>query len=251
MSTSKKQRSEKNSVLKYVREKYGTEPEYLWVKYPDYAVLRHSDSGKWYAVIMNVQKSKLGLSGSENVEIINVKADRLMLGSLIMRDGIMPGYHQNKENWISVLLDGTVNKEEIFWLIDLSFNLTCTKSKRAANKDWIVPANLKYYDLDVAVSENPGGFLWKQGSGIRVGDTVYLYVAAPVSAIKYKCSVLEADIPYKYADENVKMERVMKLKLLKKYENPISLSVLKSFGVSTIRGPRGIPSDLLNEIKKL
>ena len=37
--------------------------------------------------------------------------------------------------------------------------------------------------------------LWKQGSGIKKGDTVFLYVAAPVSAILYRCLVTETDIP--------------------------------------------------------
>ena len=37
---------------------------------------------------------------------------------------------------------------------------------------------------------------WKQGAGIIKGDTVYMYVGAPVSAILYKCKVTEVDIPH-------------------------------------------------------
>ena len=36
---------------------------------PDSAVLRHKN-GKWYAVFMTVEKSKLGLEGNELVDII-------------------------------------------------------------------------------------------------------------------------------------------------------------------------------------
>ena len=42
----------REEILKYVKNKYDTIPEYLWEKYPRYAVLRHRDNKKWYAVIM-------------------------------------------------------------------------------------------------------------------------------------------------------------------------------------------------------
>ena len=47
-------------IFEYVQKQYGTVPEYLWSKSPDSAVLRHKN-GKWYAVFMTVEKSKLGL----------------------------------------------------------------------------------------------------------------------------------------------------------------------------------------------
>ena len=33
---------------------------------------------------------------------------------------------------------------------------------------------------------------WKQGNGILVGDTVFMYAAASISAILYKCSMNRA-----------------------------------------------------------
>ena len=64
----------KEEIFEYVQKQYGTLPEYLWSKLPDSAVLRHKN-GKWYAVIMTVEKSKLGLEGRELVDIIDVKCD--------------------------------------------------------------------------------------------------------------------------------------------------------------------------------
>ncbi len=114
----------KEAVLKYAEEHYNTRPEYLWKKrYPDDAVLRRSDNKKWYALIMNVSREKLGLSGNGRIDILNVKADVIMLGSLRKKNGILPGYHMNKENWISILLDGTVSLDDILALLDLSYNL--------------------------------------------------------------------------------------------------------------------------------
>ena len=50
----------REEIFQYVKEQYGTEPEYLWKKDPDSAVLRHKN-GKWYAIIMAVEKKTLGL----------------------------------------------------------------------------------------------------------------------------------------------------------------------------------------------
>ena len=40
----------------------------------------------------------------------------------------------NRENWVSVLLDGTVPEEEIKRLIELSYELTAPKQKRASRQ---------------------------------------------------------------------------------------------------------------------
>ncbi len=53
-------KSLRNAVLELAREQYGTEAEYLWVRTPTYGILRHPN-GKWYAAIMDIPKSKLGL----------------------------------------------------------------------------------------------------------------------------------------------------------------------------------------------
>ena len=39
-------------------------------------------------------------------------------------EGILPGYHMNKEHWISVVLDGSVAIEHIHELIQDSYALT-------------------------------------------------------------------------------------------------------------------------------
>ena len=50
-----------------------------------------------------------------------------MIGGLRKDEGILPAYQMNKEHWISVLLDGTVEKEKICDLIDISYDLTRSK----------------------------------------------------------------------------------------------------------------------------
>lgn len=244
----------RGGVLKYAKKQYHTEPEYLWRSVPNYCVLRHADNRKWYAVIMNVPKNKLGLPGEEIIDILDVKSDPILSGSLRDGEGILPGYHMQKGDCITILLDGSVKLQQICGLLEMSFEITSShKNARrmdARNTSWLVPANPKYFDTEAAVSESKDGtFLWKQSNHIAVGDTVYLYVAAPVSAIRYRCQAVEVDIPYVYADENVRMSHVMKLQLLQRYnEKQFGLSVLKAYGIMSVRGPRSIPNSLLHEI---
>jgi len=115
-------RVDRKEIFEYVKNQYGTIPEYLWSSSPDSAVLRHQN-GKWYAVIMNVEKSKLGLNGDGTVEIIDVKCDPEMTGIIIQTYGFLPGYHMNKQHWITILLDGTVGESKILDFLDMSYDL--------------------------------------------------------------------------------------------------------------------------------
>ena len=118
---------DREAVFEYANKKYKSAPEYLWVRDPESAVLRHRDNNKWYAIIMNVSKDKLGLDGTEKIDIIDMKCDPEIIGSLRMVKGIFPGYHMNKDNWISVLLDDSVDEDMLYNLLDMSFNLTKNK----------------------------------------------------------------------------------------------------------------------------
>ncbi len=84
-------------VFEYMKKKYKAAPEYLWKKYPDYAVFRHSDNNKWFALQAAVPGEKLGLGGEDLVEVINVKVDDMIFRNmLIQQDGILPAYHMMK-----------------------------------------------------------------------------------------------------------------------------------------------------------
>ena len=210
---------------------------------------------------MNVGRDKLGLygesdvsgssavSGASPVPVINLKIDDVILHDMVIReDGIMPAYHMNKQHWITVLLDGTVSEDRVRSLLDISYNATAPKRRRKAvrePKEWIIPANPKFYDVEGAFAKD-NIITWKQGAGIIKGDTVYMYVAAPVSAILYKCRVLETDIPYDYQDENLTITALMKIELLKRYDrDAFTFSVLgEDYGIFAIRGPRGVPFSL-------
>lgn len=52
-------------ILAYGKEKYHSEAEYLWADTPDAAVLRHNDNRKWYALVMKVERARMGIPGRE------------------------------------------------------------------------------------------------------------------------------------------------------------------------------------------
>ena len=109
-------------IFEYVQKQYGTVPEYLWSKSPDSVVLRHKN-GKWYAVFMTVEKSKLGLEGNDLVAIMDVKCDPEMTSMIIQTYGFLPGYHMNKQHWITILLDGSVSEAKTLDFLDMSYDL--------------------------------------------------------------------------------------------------------------------------------
>ena len=115
-----------------ISEMYGVSPDYPWAKYPSYAVFRHTGNRKWFALFADVPKEKLGLSGKESLDVLNVKCDPLLIGSLRKEAGFFPAYHMNKASWISIALDGTVSDETIQRLLDLSYTLTGKKEDRYA-----------------------------------------------------------------------------------------------------------------------
>ncbi|MBO4243167.1 MAG: MmcQ/YjbR family DNA-binding protein [Clostridiales bacterium] len=243
----------REKVFEYIKSQYGEEPDYPWERDNDSAVFRHRENRKWFALVMTVRKSRFGLDSDEPVHAMNLKIDDPLLHDmLIHEEGIYPSYHMNKTHWISVLLDGTVPEDNIFNLIDISFRATAPHRRKKADrppKEWLIPANPKYYDA-VHIFDDTDETDWKQGAGVRTGDTIYLYVAAPVSAILFKCRVTKTDIPYEYKSKDLSIKALMKIKLLKRYDpSDFTFEVLRDeYGVNAIRGPRGIPNSLSSDL---
>ena len=248
----------RKKIASYIEEQYGVSPEYPWERYC-HAVFRHRDNKKWFALLMDVNYELLDIgdpSKKGKVSVINLKIDDLILRDMLFHEkGIIPAYHMNKAHWISVLLDGTVEEERVRELIDISFSATSPKAKASWKKDrsvkeWMVPANPKIYDVEHAFDD--GDIIdWKQGRGIKVGDIVFLYAAAPISAVLFRCKVTETDIAYSYSDANLTINALMKIKLLKRYsKDDFTFARLRDeYGVNAIRGPRGIPNSLSSDLR--
>ena len=111
-------------------DKYSAEPEYPWKADNVDAVFRHIGNRKWFGLIMTVRRSVLGLQGDETIDILNVKCDPVLGASLHKEPGFLPGYHMNHNQWLTILLDGTVSIERIDSLISLSYDLTDAKVRK-------------------------------------------------------------------------------------------------------------------------
>lgn len=111
-------------IIQYIEDTYGGEPEFLWANTPTNAVFRHKDTLKWFAAILNISKNKLGAFDNSKVDVLDLKCDPILIGSLRDYYHYFPAYHMNKEHWITILIDEQTSLSEVFSLIDLSFNIT-------------------------------------------------------------------------------------------------------------------------------
>lgn len=110
-------------LLDYAKEAYGSEPEYLWEKFPENAVLRRKDTGTWYGAVLTTSADRLGLSSQEKVEILDFRAIPETIPDLLKNAGFFPGWHMNKKHWVTLLLDGSIPLEEIKTRLDESYRL--------------------------------------------------------------------------------------------------------------------------------
>ena len=231
-----------NMLTKYISDTYHDNPEFLWAKFKGYGVFRNKENQKWYGIIMNINKSKLDNNTEGEIEILNIKLNQDKILKLLKQEGFYKAYHMNTKDWISMTLDGTLPDKLIISLLNESYNLINKK------EEWLIPANSKYYDIENCF-KNDNIIIWKQSSNIHIGDTIYMYVAEPYSRIMYKCVVTETDIPYNYKDNNLTIKKVMKIKLIKEYNDKYTFKFLNQLGIKSIRGPRKISETISAHLK--
>jgi len=114
----------RSQLESYLADTYSTQGEHLFAKYPNFLVFRHNGNRKWFAVIMDIPRKNLGLTGEDEISVVNLKCDTRLIGVFREEAGIFPGWHMNKAHWLSVALDGTVEDEKIKFLVDMSYGLT-------------------------------------------------------------------------------------------------------------------------------
>ncbi len=262
-----------NRLAAWIAVEYGDEAEFPWEKYPGNGTFKCPENGKWYGIIMPVAFGKLTKAaqdakdvGAETlnlfsyqpedvVEVINLKADPAKIPQLTRRAGIFPAWHMNKKHWISVILDDTLEDEEVADMIRSSHELVEGK-KSAANvrgDAWIIPSDPKIYDVDAGFAAGAGSIEWHQHNNIHPGDEVYIYSTAPNSAILYRCVVEASDLPYHgMFVESKGYQRSMRIRLQEKYpKDRYPLSFMKANGGSVVRSARRMPAQLLEAMRRV
>ena len=115
------------AIINYVKAKYDNDLEFLWKRSPKNAIWRNQNNRKWYGAVLVISKDKLKIEPNEMVEILDLRYQKNDIKNIIDNYKIFPGYHMNKDNWITIILDGRVELEEIYQLIDNSYQLSLHK----------------------------------------------------------------------------------------------------------------------------
>ncbi len=128
----------REELFSYAGERWGVQPDFPWPRYPSYAVLRHGDSGKWFAAVLDLEPRWLGLEQAfplrhmPRMDVVNLKCQPPLVTMLLDREGVYPGYHMSRRHWVSIPLSGPFPKDELLELLELSWRLTLSRSPRRA-----------------------------------------------------------------------------------------------------------------------
>ena len=84
------------------------------------------------------------------IDVLNVKSDPLLIGSLRGQEGYFPAYHMNKEKWLSIQLGKPELDDAIKDLLSLSHELTAPKKRnpKSSAKNPGDSANGKEKEID-------------------------------------------------------------------------------------------------------
>ena len=81
----------RSQLDKYITDYYGVRAERLFEKNPGFRFIVHNDTKKWFAMIMDLPESRLGLDGQKIIDVVNLKCDPILIGSLRLEQGFYPG----------------------------------------------------------------------------------------------------------------------------------------------------------------
>lgn len=118
----------RQDIKEYILGHYDCSSDFPWpVQYPKHEAFRHKKTRKWFALMMEVEPSKLGLSRDDYnspCTIVNVKCEPSAIGTLVREHNILPAYHMNKNHWITLIIDDELSEDVATSLIDMSYQLT-------------------------------------------------------------------------------------------------------------------------------
>ena len=90
-------------------------------------VFRHTDSGKWFGIAMNIPSNKIRQTGEGNIDVVNLKCAPEVIESIAgVEAGVYPAYPMNKVHWLTVALE-ECDEGMLEWLLGISYELTRKK----------------------------------------------------------------------------------------------------------------------------
>lgn len=110
-------------IIEYIKGTYQNDFEFLWEKFPEYAIVRRSDNQKWYGILMRIEKNKIGLIGNEKIEVMDLRVSPEQIEQITDGKKYFLGYHMNKKHWVTLNLQEFNDMDEITGHIDASYIL--------------------------------------------------------------------------------------------------------------------------------
>lgn len=115
-------------IIKYIKDKYNDDLEFLWEKLKSKnAIWRNKINNKWYAALLVVSERKLGINSDKEIEIIDLQYQKDKINDIVDNNKVYPGYHMNKDSWITIKLNESVDIETIYTLLDNSYKISLEK----------------------------------------------------------------------------------------------------------------------------
>ena len=113
----------KDDYITWIKSKFGAEPDYPWPDDAPYSFVFRCPNEKWFALVMRIKYRQLGLTGDENVWVVNMKADQDSIPNLVDHKSIFPAWHMNKKHWITILLTAVTDFNKLCELTEKSYEL--------------------------------------------------------------------------------------------------------------------------------
>ena len=113
----------KDDYIAWIKTQFGAEPDYPWPDDAPWSFVFRCPNEKWFALVMRIKYRQLGLTGDEEVWVVNMKASQDEIPNLIDKKSIFPAWHMNKKHWITVLLTAVTDFEKLCKLTQKSWEL--------------------------------------------------------------------------------------------------------------------------------
>ena len=121
----------KYEFASYIEDFYGIKYDCPFEDELDAWVFRHPDNKKWFALVMTIKKSKLGIDSNEYIDVVNLKCAPEIMDNLWQEAGVFPAYHMNKKHWLTLGLDGSCDNDTVKWVTKISYDLTTKKIRKS------------------------------------------------------------------------------------------------------------------------
>ena len=113
----------KDDFVSWINTKFGAAPDYPGPDEAPHSIVFRCPNGKWFALVMKIKYRQLGLTGDEELWVVNMKAGQDTIPTLVDQKSIFPAWHMNKKHWITVLLTAATDFNKLCELTEKSYGL--------------------------------------------------------------------------------------------------------------------------------